>query len=356
MTEADCSTSRPVLVTGATGFVAGWLVRRLLEEGITVHAPVREPSNGKKTAHLRRLADELPGNIVFFKADLLDKGSYGEAMKGCGVVFHTASPFTSKFGDAQRDLVDPAVRGTRNVLESANETEGVKRVVVTSSVAAIYGDNADLQNIPDGTLTERNWNETSSLDHQPYSFSKVQAEKTAWEIAGAQNGWRLVTVNPSLVMGPTLSGQSTSESHSLVKRMGNGTLKVGAPPLEIGMVDVRDVAEAHMRAGFVENADGRFIASAGTFSFLDLSKMLRAHFGDEWPFPRRELPKWLLWLVGPLVEGSLSRKMISRNMGYPWKADNSKSREQLGLDYGPVSAAVTEMFQQMIETGKVKKP
>lgn len=356
MTEADYSTSRPVMVTGATGFVAGWLVKRLLEEGITVHAPVRDPSDEKKTAHLKRLADELPGSIVFFKADLLDPGSYGEAMKGCGVVFHTASPFTSDFDDAQRDLVDPAVKGTRNVLESANETEGVKRVVVTSSVAAIYGDNADLQNIPDGTLTERNWNETSSLDHQPYSFSKVQAEKTAWEIAGAQNGWRLVTVNPSLVMGPTLSGKSTSESHSLVKRLGDGTLKAGAPPLELGMVDVRDVAEAHMRAGFVEHADGRFIASAGTFSFLDLAKMLRAHFGDDWPFPKRELPKWLLWLVGPLVDGSLSRKMISRNMGYPWKADNSKSREQLGLEYGPVSKAATDMFQQMIETGAVKKP
>lgn len=113
MPTPNYAADRPVLVTGATGFVAGWLVKRLLEEGFTVHAAVRDPSNAPKTGHLTALADGLPGTLELFAADLLEDGSYAEAMAGCAVVFHTASPFTSKFTDAQRDLVDPAVQGTR---------------------------------------------------------------------------------------------------------------------------------------------------------------------------------------------------------------------------------------------------
>ncbi len=220
-------------------------------------------------------------------------------MEGCAVVFHTASPFTSNFDDPQRDLVDPAVNGTRNVLETANRTPSVQRVVVTSSCAAIYGDNKDVQNAPGKVLTEETWNTTSSLDRQPYSYSKVEAEKAAWAIADAQSRWRLVTINPSLVIGKTLSGNSTSESHTILKQFGDGTLKAGAPPMEIGMVDVRDVAEAHLRAGFLADAKGRHIASGQTVSRFELGQMPRQHFGDDWPFPTRELPKWLLWLIRP---------------------------------------------------------
>ncbi|MDF1610063.1 NAD-dependent epimerase/dehydratase family protein [Hoeflea sp. YIM 152468] len=354
MTQPDYTTDHPVLVTGATGFVAGWLVKRLLEEGFVVHAAVRDPSNAAKTAHLTALAAELPGQLKLFGADLLTDGSYAEAMKGCRVVFHTASPFTSKFKDAQRDLVDPAVTGTRNVLETANGTESVERVVVTSSCAAIYGDTLDVAAAPGGVLTEDVWNTTSRLDHSPYAFSKVEAEKAAWDLARAQARWQLVTVNPSLVIGPTVSGASTSESHNLVKHFGDGILKAGAPPLEIGMVDVRDVAEAHMRAGFVTAAHGRYITSADTVSFLRLGQMLRGHFGDRWPFPTRELPKWLLWLVGPLIDKTLTREFVSRNMGHRWRADNAKARRELGIEFQPVSAAVIEMFQQLIDTGAVR--
>ena len=354
MTQPDYATDHPVLVTGATGFVAGWLVKRLLEEGFTVHAAVRDPSNAAKTAHLAALATELPGELKLFKADLLDQGSYAEAMKDCRIVFHTASPFTFKFSDPQRDLVDPAVKGTRNVLETANHTPSVERVVVTSSCAAIFGDNVDIAAAPGGVLTEEIWNTTSSLTRQPYAFSKTKAEKAAWEMAKAQSRWQLVTVNPSFVMGPTVSGDSTSESHSFLRQFGDGTLKAGAPPFEIGMVDVRDVAEAHVRAGFVEAAHGRHIVSAETVSLLQLGQILRGHFGGAWPFPTREMPKWLLWLVGPMIDKSITRDFVSRNMGHRWQADNSKIRHELGLEFHPVSAAVIEMFQQLIDTGAVK--
>lgn len=344
-------TTHPVLVTGATGYVAGWLVRRLLEEGFTVHAAVRDPSNQVKIAHLEKMASALPGSIAFFKADLLDEGSYDAAMAGCSVVFHTASPFTSNFTDPQRDLVDPAVNGTRNVLGSASRTPSVSRVVVTSSCAAIYGDTVDVANASGGVLTESDWNTTSRLDHQAYSYSKVEAERAAWEMATRQEQWKLVVINPSLVVGPGTADKQTSESFVLARQFGDGTMKLGAPPLEIGMVDVRDVAEAHIRAGFIDGAQGRNIVSEQTYSFFEIGQILRAEFGDKYPFPTRILPKWLVWLVGPLLSKDINREMIAKTMGYAWRADHGKSVRELGMDYRPAGKAVEEMFRQMIDNG-----
>jgi len=171
--------SKPVMVTGATGYVAGWLVKKLLDEGITVHAPVRDPNNKIKINHLQKLSDESGTEIKFFKADLLKKGSYEASMENCQVVFHTASPFTSKIKNPQKELIDPALKGTRNVLDSVNKSNTVKRVVLTSSVAAIVGDTKDIQDLPQKIATEKNWNVSSTLKHQPYSYSKTLAEKEA---------------------------------------------------------------------------------------------------------------------------------------------------------------------------------
>ena len=153
------------MITGATGYVAGWIVKKLLEEGITVHAAVRNPENKEKLKYLDEIAKKSPGKIKYFKADLLEMGSYDEAMAGCELVFHTASPFKMQVKNAQTDLIDPALKGTRNVLESANGIDSVKRVVLTSSVAAIIGDAKDFLNLPNSTATEENWNTTSSLKH-----------------------------------------------------------------------------------------------------------------------------------------------------------------------------------------------
>lgn len=180
--------SAPVLVTGGNGYIASWLVKYLLDDGIDVHATVRNPSDNSKVGHLSRIAESAPGALTLFEADLLDDGAFDEAMAGCQLVFHTASPFAIfRIKDAQRQLVDPAVNGTRNVLESANRVESVHRVVLTSSVVSICGDNRDLQDAPGDMFTEHDWNTTSSVTHQPYNYSKVVAEKTAWEIADAQD-------------------------------------------------------------------------------------------------------------------------------------------------------------------------
>ncbi|MDA9121395.1 NAD-dependent epimerase/dehydratase family protein [Flavobacteriales bacterium] len=214
--------SKPVLVTGANGYVASWLVKKLLDEGLTVHAAVRNPSNEKKIAHLNKLAEGSKGTLKFFSGDLMTSGSYKEGMEGCELVYHTASPFTSNYKDAQKELIDPAVNGTANVLNSAKEVASVKRVVVTSSCAAIYTDAIDSVNAPGGVLTEDVWNTSASLDYQPYSYSKTLAEKKAWEIEKSQTQFDVVTINMSLVMGPALNTGNQSESMDILKMFADG--------------------------------------------------------------------------------------------------------------------------------------
>ncbi|WP_237171493.1 NAD-dependent epimerase/dehydratase family protein [Pandoraea pulmonicola] len=350
----EIDKNKPVMVTGATGYVASWIVKRLLEEGVTVHAAVRDPVDRNKVRHLDEMAAKLPGTLRYFAADLLDQGSYAEAMAGCGIVFHTASPFTLNVRDAQKDLVDPALLGTRNVLETANRTASVTRVVLTSSCAAIYGDNADLEKTPRGVFTEEVWNSSSSLTHIPYSYSKTVAEREAWEIVGKQSRWNLVVVNPSLVIGPGLNAHGTSESFNIVRQMGDGRMKAGAPDIGVGAVDVRDLAEAHLRAAYLPKAQGRNIISGHNTSLLEIASALLPKF-DAYPVPRRTLPKWLVWLVAPLVDKTTTRKFVSRNVGFPWRADNGKSVRDLGMVYRPLADSIQDMFQQMIDNGLIPK-
>lgn len=340
-------TTKPVLVTGATGYVAGWLVKKLLEEGMTVHAPVRDPENKVKLKYLDAVAEKAPGEIKYFKADLLQDGTYDEAMNGCELVFHTASPFTSRIKDPQKDLVDPALKGTGNVLASVNKIASVKRVVLTSSCAAIIGDAKDTLKIPSGMASEEHWNATSTIDHQTYSYSKTVAEKEAWKICKKQDRWDLVVINPSLVIGPGLNPKGTSESFNIVQQLGDGRMKPGAPEFYIGVVDVRDLAEAHFKAGYTPAAKGRHIISAENSSLMELSEILREKYNDTFPFPKKYLPKFLVWLMAPMA--GFKRKMISKNVGYPWRVDNSKGKRELGMTYRPVRKSIIDFFQQMVE-------
>ena len=346
--------NKPVMVTGATGYVAGVLIEKLLEEGLIVHAAVRDPENKEKLKYLNSASEKASGQIKYFRTDLMRPGSYAEAMAGCELVFHTASPFTINVTDAQKELIDPARLGTRNVLEQVNKTPSVKRVVLTSSCAAIYGDNADLEKTPHKVFTEDIWNTSSSLDHNPYSYSKMLAEKEAWGINKTQDRWDLVTINPTLVMGPGLNPFATSESFNIIRQLGDGTLKSGVPNVGFGVVDVREVAQAHFAAGFTPEAKGRYILHGHDSSFPDMANALLDRYGDRYPIPRKTLPKWLVWLVGPIMDKALTRKWISRNVNYPWRGNNSKSRKELGIQYRPLKSSMEDLFRQMIDSGQLK--
>ena len=349
----DIDKSKPVLVTGANGYIASWVVKYLLEQGVNVHATVRNPDDQKKVGHLLAMAEACDAELKLFKADLLNAGDFDAAMQGCELVMHTASPFVIMgIKDPQRELVDPAVQGTRNVLEAVNRCESVKRVVLTSSVVGIYGDAVDMQQTASGVFTEEHWNTTSSVNHQPYNYSKVAAEKVAWDIAKAQSRWDLLTINPGLVLGPSLTTASASGSFDTMKQFFNGSLKMGAPALEFGLVDVRDVALAHIQAGFTPQASGRHICVSESMTMLGMGKVLRQHFGDKYPFPRRELPKFMIWLAGPF--SGITRPFVAKNVGYPLAFDNSYTRKDLAMDFRSASDAVVEFFQQLIDDGVVR--
>ncbi len=353
LTHPVIEPNSPVLVTGATGYVAGWIVSKLLERGHTVHAAVRDPGNSGKLAHLRKLESAGKGSIRFFRSDLLEDGSYAEAMAGCDVVFHTASPFKLSVNDPQSDLVDPALLGTRNVLEEATRSPSVKRVVVTSSYVANIGDNADLTESGRQKITEGDWNTTSSLNHQPYAYSKTLAEREAWRIAESQNQWKLVTINPVFVLGPGIDPHASSESFHLMKGIGSGKFASGVPNYGMAYVDVRDVADAHLAAAFIPEAGGRYLVSAESSDFPALAAILREKFGKEYPFPKSTVPKPLAWLVAPLMDKTMTRRIIARNVSHPIEVDAGKSIRELGLSYRPFPETAIEMFQQMITAGIV---
>lgn len=344
----------PILVTGASGFIASWIIKYLLEDGHTVHATVRDQSNKKKIQHLLEIEKEAPGKLVFFNANLLNAGEFDEAAKGCEVVIHTASPFiTQGVKDAQKQLIEPALNGTRNVLKAANNAGSVKRVVLTSSVAAVYSDNKDIQSVPNGVFTEANWNTTSDLKHNAYSYSKTLAEREAWKMQKNQDQWSLTTINPGFVLGPSLTTRKDSASISTMMQLGNGTFKSGAPELYFGMVDVRDVAKAHIIAAMNNGVSGRHIMVADTKSFLDIAEVLRSEFGDNYAFPKSILPKLLVYLVGPFM--GISWKYSSKNIGYKIKFDNSYAKKDLGIKFRDLKTTFSDQFNQLLNDGLIEK-
>ncbi len=351
-------TSSPVMVTGATGYVGGVLVQQLLGAGLTVHCPVRDPTNEAKIQHLKDL--EGAENLKFFKADLLDEGSYEESMKGCSVVFHVASPFKMNVpkGKEEEELIEPAVKGTLNVLETASGESSVKRVVVTSSIVAIATDGTDTEQVRERTgkmCNEESWNESATIEYNPYAYSKTLAEKAAWKHVEENDcGYDLVVCNPGFVMGPGVKVHETAESYIFVKNLGTGIVKSGCPDLGMCIVDVRDVARGHIAAGFLPSetvAGQRYILNGRNSNFLEVSQTLLEEYPTH-PLPKSLVPKWIFWCAGPLF--GVTRKWISRAVGHKLEQDNSKSLRDLNLgEYRSLKESMTEMFAQCIDSGYI---
>jgi len=355
----------PALVTGANGYVASWVVRRLLERGFEVRATVRDPADPRKTEHLLAMAGELPGTLSLFRADLMERGGFDRAMAGCALVFHTASPVVVRgVEDPVRQLIEPAIRGTRHVLEAVNRTPTVRRVVLTSSVSAIYGDTADLGRIEADRFDESHWNETSSERHLPYSYAKTEAERLAWRIAGKQDRWDLVVVNPGLVLGPSLDPHSSPESVQLMRELGNGSLRLGVAHVEFGIVDVRDVAEGHLLA-LERGRDGaRYLLGSrdGNLTLAQAFGILSGITGVR--APRVRVPCAVAVgfahataavcraLRRPPLVGPEAARMASTPM---W-VDPSRSVDELGLPQTPVAEAFREAVDWFAYHGYANAP
>ncbi|MGI5373580.1 NAD-dependent epimerase/dehydratase family protein [Streptomyces sp. CA-251387] len=337
--------SGAVLVTGGSGFVGSHLVRRLLERGYEVHATVRSTADTAKVRPLRELQDAHPGRLSLFEADLLTEGAFDEAMSGCRVVCHVASPFRmpEKIKDGRRDMVDPALLGTRNVLAAIERTPTVDRLVLTSTVGAIFGDYADVLDMDGAVLSERYFNTTSTVENNPYHYAKTVAERAAWDAEAAQDRWRMVSVNPGLILGPSLTPASESGSLFLLEELFKGYFFYGAPDFSFTTVDVREVADAHIAAAENPDAKGRYILAARTMtSFHEMARILRTRYPRDLRLPRTALPHWPVRVLGPAF--GLTQDYIRKHLGIRFEVDNSRSVSELGITYRPIEETILDHY------------
>jgi len=334
----------PILVTGASGFIASHLVRELLARGYRVRGSVRSLAKEKDFAHLRAMPFAAE-RLELFAADLLADGAFDEAARGCSHVMHTASPYVLEAKDPQRDLVDPAVKGTRNVLDSAKKAGTVKRVVLTSSMAAITDEPES-----DHVLTEADWNTKSTLDRNAYYLSKTLAEKEGWRfVEEEKTSFDLVVINPFLVIGPSYS-PGVNTSNQLFVDLLKGTYP-GIMNLTWGFVDVRDVALAHVLAMETPSAKGRYICAAETIAMRDVVALLAEKGWGE----GRKLPKLGLdCAIGDFtvkVSSYLQPKGVGSylrtHVGRVPRFDHGKIERELGLHFKPVPQSILDTLEDL---------
>lgn len=340
-----------LLVTGAAGYLGSWIVKTLLDEGHEVRGSVRDLHDQDKTRHLQALARQHPGRLHLFEADLLRPGSFDAAAAQCEIIIHCASPYRLQgWADAQKELIEPAVRGTEQVLQAATRSASVRRIVLTSSIVACSASHAETQQQHGGVLSEAAWNASSQLKVDPYALSKTQAERRAWALVEQQSRWDLVTLNPGAIFGPSLSFRVDAESVAMMRQFARGQFRSGVPDLQLGIVDVRDVALAHARAALRSQAQGRHVLVAEPRTLLELGETLAMLAPTLKPqLPRRTLPAWLIWLLGPMV--GLSRRFVQDNVGLRTQYANAKSRDALGLRYRPVEETLADHLQQLQRDG-----
>jgi len=311
-----------VLVTGGSGFIGSHCILDLLRAGYRVRTTVRSPDREATVREL--LGAESADALSFALADLTDDAGWADAVGGCDFVLHVASPFPLGPPKHEDDLIVPAREGALRVLAAARDAK-VKRVVLTSSFAAIgYG-----QPPMDRPFTEEDWTDPDGDGVSAYAKSKTLAERAAWDFIEREGGGlELAVVNPVGVFGPAL-GSDFSTSLQLVKRLLDGAMP-GIPRVAFGIVDVRDVADLHVRAMTDPAAAGeRFLAVAGEFmTVAEIAAVLRERMGDDAKkVPTRMLPDWLVRLVARFDS---SVKQIVPELGKVKQASNEKAKRVLG--------------------------
>ncbi len=338
-----------VLVTGGSGFIGAHAILGLLAAGHQVRTTVRNLSREADVRTMLKLGGAEPGKALSFAAaDLERDAGWPEAVAGCEYVLHIASPFPPSIPKDENELIVPAREGALRVLRAARDA-GVKRVVLTSSFAAIgYG------HPPQATpFTETDWTNTSGDDVRPYVKSKALAERAAWDfIAKEGHALELSVVNPVGVFGPVL-GPDYSTSILIVQRLMDGAVP-GCPQIYFGVVDVRDVVDLHLRAMTAPAAKGeRFLAVAGDFlSMRDIAMILKRRMGEAARrVPTRQLPNWLVRLAAwldPAVQ------QIVPELGKRKNATNEKARRVLGWSPRSNEEAVVATAESLVRLGLLK--
>jgi len=338
-----------ILVTGGSGFIGSHCVLQLLAAGHQVRTTVR---NLKREPDVRAMLKEggaVPGDALsFYQANLEDDEGWPDAIADCEYVLHVASPLPANLPKHEDELIVPAREGTLRVLRAARDA-AVKRVVITSSVAAIcYGHPS--HNDP---FDETTWTNLQGSDVYPYIKSKTIAERAAWDFIESEGGsLELATINPVAVLGPVL-GMDYSTSILLVQKLMDGEMP-GCPKLWYGVVDVRDVADLHLRAMTDPAANGeRFIATAGEFmSILEIAQVLKTRMGPAAQrVPTRQLPNWIV-RIAALFDPTV--KQVLPELGQYKNAKGDKAKRMLG--WKPISSeeCIVATAESMVKLGLLK--
>jgi dihydroflavonol-4-reductase len=331
-----------VLVTGASGYIAGFIIQQLRAEGWTVRGTVRD----LKKADAVRKTLGAP-DLELFAVDLTSDAGWAEAMKGVDYLQHIASPIPDREPKDEQELIRPAREGALRALKAA-KAAGVKRVVMTSSMAAVAYGHPE----PRPVFNESHWTNPDHPDTYAYIRSKTHAERAAREWMAANGaGMEFVTINPAAVLGPVL-GNDFSTSLEVVKKLLDGALP-GLPRLGFGVVDVRDVADLHVKAMTAPNMNGeRFLASGRFMWMTEIAALLKDRLGNAAKrVPTRGLPDWLLRLSArfdPTV------RMVTPELGKERLVDSSHAKAVLGWQARPEEETIIDCANSLIKAGLVK--
>ena len=338
-----------VLVTGGSGFIGVHCILQLLGTGYRVRTTVRSLERETDVRAMLKAGGVEPGDALSFAAaDLMSDAGWPQAVAQCDFVLHVASPFPAGAPNHEDDLIVPAREGALRVLRAARDA-GVKRVVLTSSFAAIgYGSKPT-----DVPYSEENWTDLSGGNVSAYVKSKTLAERAAWDFIAREGGaLELSVINPVAVFGPVL-GPDYSTSIHLLRRLMDGDMP-GVPRLTFGAVDVRDVADLHLRAMISPAAKGqRFLAAAGKFmSIKEIAQVLRANMGDAARrVPTRVLPNWLLRIA---AMRDRAVQQIVPELGKVKSASNDKARRTLGWAPRSNEDAIVAAAESLVRLGLLK--
>jgi nucleoside-diphosphate-sugar epimerase len=337
-----------VLVTGGSGFIGCHCILQLLAAGYQVRTTVRNLKRETDVRAMLKAGGAEPGDrLSFIAADLENDAGWSEAVAECEYVLHVASPLPASLPKHEDELIVPAREGTLRVLRAAKDA-GVKRVVLTSSFAAI-GYGHEPQEKP---FSETNWTNLDS-DVVPYVKSKALAERAAWDFMAKQGGnLEFSVINPVGVFGPVLS-PDYSTSILLVQRLMDGAMP-GCPRLYFGVVDVRDVADIHLRAMTNPAAKSeRFLAVTGDFmSMVEIAKLLKSRLGEAAKrVPTTELPDWLVRLAA-LRDPAI--RLILPELGKYKNATNEKAKRILGWTPRSNEDSILATAESLIRLGLLK--
>ena len=337
-----------VLVTGATGYIAGHCIHELFEHGYRVRGTVRSLTDPRKTEHLRKMASALGGSLELVEADLTSDRGWHEAVAGCTYVQHVASPFPASVPKDEMELIRPAVDGATRVLRACADSGTVKRVVMTSSVAAVAFGHTDGG---DRVRTEADWSVAENCE--AYPKSKTLAERAAWDLVkGLPDGRRfeLAVINPGFVLGPLLNADAGT-SGELVRKLMVREMPA-CPEIGFAPVDVRDIALAHRLAmERPEAAGNRYICAGEHLWVQDMAKVLAAEFNPRgYKVPTGRLPYWLMWIIARFD------KAVRLALGYVGRKEMvsaAKAKRELGWSMRPVRETILDTARTMIEQGIV---